>query len=352
MAKKNAGNYSASSNPFSTPSSTTDDDITATADAHSALDVETIGENVDDDISPAGLMASSMANDDLAAQNNTMESNQGMGTSSSEFNPVGSSSVGVGGDNPFDTTTTPAAIVAPPVSPALPSPSDVTSAAKDAAGAAKDKVADAAGQAKAAAGQAADQVKAQASEAFSQTKETATQAIGRAKENVVSQLETQKGRATDSLGGLTEALRQTGEQFKTQNVPFVPDYAEQFAGQLDRVSDYLKQNNVDQLAHDAEAFARRNPALFIGGAFLLGIGVARFIKASGSASASSISGSYNPDNLPARLDDVSPASGLGYTGPTPTERQDINNDDGIPSGRVMSAHGYVPGGIAGSGSSS
>ena len=149
---------------------------------------------------------------------------------------------------------------------------------------------------------------------------------------MVSQLETQLDRATDSLGGLTAALRQTGDQFKGQNIPFVPDYAEQFAGQLDRVSAYLKDNDVEQLARDAESFARRNPALFIGGAFLLGIGIARFIKASGMASVNS----YNPDNLPARLSDVTSPDGAGYTGATPTERQDIFTDDAIPSGKVLS----------------
>lgn len=345
MAKKNAAS---DTNPFES-SSTSGDDITATADAHSAFDVETIGE---DDITPAELAADKMADNDLAVQDTTMETQdqeQGMGTPSSTFAPVGSSSVGVGGDNPFDTTTAPVTDAPPAETPhvTLPSASEVASAAKDAASAAKDKVSDAADQAKVAAGQAADQVKAQASEVLSQTKETATQAFGKAKENVVSQLENQKGRATDSLGGLTAALRQTGDQFKSQNVPFVPDYAEQFAGQLDRVSDYLKQNNIDQLAHDAEAFARRNPALFIGGAFLLGIGIARFIKASGTNA-----NAYNPDNLPAKLSDASSSDGTvpsSYT--VPTERQDIFTDDGIPSGRVVSAHNYVPGiGVVGNGS--
>ena len=322
--------------------STPNEDITATADAHSDFDVETIGETDRDAFSSADLAAEKMTEPDPALQSVTMEQNQEqMGSGPSDFNPVGSSSVG--SDMP-DTSA--------PASAKLPSASEVADTVKV-------KASDAASQAKQAAGAATEQVKAQATEVIGQTKQAATDALGKAKDSVVSQLDGQIDRASSSLGDLTEALRQTGEQFKSQNIPFVPDYAEQFAGQLDRVSDYLKQNDVNKLAADAEAFARKNPALFIGGAFLLGIGIARFIKASGAntelfdapgssragmGSLSSGMDASNMDNLPAVASEVAP---MGGDMSIPTERQDINTDDAVPSGKVMSAHGYVPGGVAG-----
>ena len=309
--------------------------------------------NLNDDISSADLAAEKMNDFDPALQSETMEDQeQTMGAPAASFAPVGASSVGADmadmTDMPSDSGDS-----TPPAK--LPTASEV-----------KAKAADAANQAKEAAGQATETVKAQASEAFSQTKQTATEAFGKAKESVVSQLDGQIDRASDSLGGLTEALRQTGQQFKDQSIPFVPDYAEQFAGQLDKVSEYLKQNDVNRLASDAEQFARKNPALFIGGAFLLGIGIARFIKASGTntelftgnggSGSSGSSGSMgslssmdsgNADNLPAVASDVAP---MGGSMTIPTERQDINSDDALPSGKVLSAHGYVPGGVAGGGS--
>jgi hypothetical protein len=38
------------------------------------------------------------------------------------------------------------------------------------------------------------------------------------------------------------------------------------------------------MVRDAERFARRNPAAFIGGAFVLGLALARFLKSSGEGS--------------------------------------------------------------------
>ena len=162
MAKYKA---TSTTNPFSNSSgggSSTSDDITATADAHSTLDVETIGE---DDISAADLAAEKMASDDMAVQSNTdtgMNQEQDMGMPASSFNPVGSTSVGVGGENPFDTTTTaaPIAVPAPPAAD-LPSASEVVSAVKDKASDVKASAGQAVEQAKAAAGQATEQVKAQ-----------------------------------------------------------------------------------------------------------------------------------------------------------------------------------------------
>ena len=306
--------------------------------------------NPSDDISSADLAAEKMNDFDPAVQSETMEDQeQTMGAPAADFAPVGASSVGADMPDMADMTDMPSGSgdSTPPAK--LPTASEV-----------KAKAADAANQAKEAAGQATETVKAQASEVLSQTKQTATEAFGKAKESVVSQLDGQIDRATDSLGGLTEALRQTGQQFKDQSIPFVPDYAEQFAGQLDKVSEYLKQNDVNRLAADAEEFARKNPALFIGGAFLLGIGIARFIKASGtntelftansgSGSMGSLSSmdSANTDNLPAVASDVAP---MGGSMTIPTERQDINSDDALPTGKVLSAHGYVPGGVAGGGS--
>ena len=52
------------------------------------------------------------------------------------------------------------------------------------------------------------------------------------------------------------------------------------ADQLDRFSTRLRERNVSELLHDAQQLARRQPALFIGGAFVLGLLGARFLKSS------------------------------------------------------------------------
>ena len=50
--------------------------------------------------------------------------------------------------------------------------------------------------------------------------------------------------------------------------------------QLRRFADQIRQKGVTDMLDDVHNFARRRPALFIGGAFLIGIGIARFLKSS------------------------------------------------------------------------
>jgi hypothetical protein len=61
----------------------------------------------------------------------------------------------------------------------------------------------------------------------------------------------------------------------------VAQVAEQAAERVERVSGYLREKDIDQLVREAEDFARRQPALFLGGAFALGVLGARFLKSSG-----------------------------------------------------------------------
>src|SRR5690606_40974563 len=56
--------------------------------------------------------------------------------------------------------------------------------------------------------------------------------------------------------------------------------AEQAAGQIARLSQGLKNKDVGELMNDAQRLARRQPALFVGGAFTLGLLGARFLKSS------------------------------------------------------------------------
>lgn len=55
---------------------------------------------------------------------------------------------------------------------------------------------------------------------------------------------------------------------------------EQAADQLERFANRIKDQNVGDLARQAQDLARRRPALFIGSAFALGLLGARFLKSS------------------------------------------------------------------------
>jgi hypothetical protein len=104
--------------------------------------------------------------------------------------------------------------------------------------------------------------------------------VDKVKDGTVSQLSTQKDRATDGIGSVAQAVRQSTQQLREQKHDTIAQYVEQAAAQLERFSNTLKEKNVSEILDEAQRFARRNPALFVGGAFALGLLSARFFKSS------------------------------------------------------------------------
>jgi len=104
--------------------------------------------------------------------------------------------------------------------------------------------------------------------------------VGRVREQATSQLNTQKNKATDGLGSVAQAVRGTTQRLREENHDTVARYAEQAADQLERFSERLKNKDVGELMNDAQRLARRKPAMFVGGAFALGLLGARFMKSS------------------------------------------------------------------------
>jgi len=106
-------------------------------------------------------------------------------------------------------------------------------------------------------------------------------AASQAGDKVASTIDSQKNRAADGLGSFAQALRQTGDQMRgqTQGAP-VDQYVASAASQIERFSGYLRSTNTKEIVRNVEDFARQQPALFIGGAFMLGLLGARFLKSS------------------------------------------------------------------------
>lgn len=108
-------------------------------------------------------------------------------------------------------------------------------------------------------------------------RQTATAAQGR----IRSLLEQQTDRAADQLGGVANALHKAAEQLDAENNGAVAQYAVQAADRVERVADMLRHSSLDDIVHEVESFARRQPEVFIGAAFAVGFLAARFIKSSG-----------------------------------------------------------------------
>lgn len=117
--------------------------------------------------------------------------------------------------------------------------------------------------------------------ALQQARQQAGQVMDQARSQALSQLEQQKQRASGGLGNVAQALRQTGEQLRQQEHSPLAQYADRAAVVVERASGYLDHHDARQLINEVERFARSQPALFLGGAFTLGLFAARFLKSSG-----------------------------------------------------------------------
>jgi len=92
-------------------------------------------------------------------------------------------------------------------------------------------------------------------------------------------LDEQKRRASDTVHGIAEALQRTAETMHHDNVALAP-YADHAAGRVAALAARLREERWSDLATEAEAVARRQPALFVIGAIAAGFIVGRFVTAS------------------------------------------------------------------------
>jgi len=106
--------------------------------------------------------------------------------------------------------------------------------------------------------------------------------LGGVKQKVTSRVDEQKNKAADGLGGLADVIRNAGNELRTENEALA-SYVDAASDQMRRFADQIREKGVGDMMEDVNRFARRRPALFIGGAFLVGIGIARFLKSSASS---------------------------------------------------------------------
>ena len=114
-----------------------------------------------------------------------------------------------------------------------------------------------------------------ASQVASQAQDTAGKVIDQVKETAASKLEDQKSKAAQGVASVASAVQEAGRNMDDDSP--IADYAERAAFYLDRFSTYLQQHDLRSLVTEVEHFARRQPALYVGGGLLLGLLGARFL---------------------------------------------------------------------------
>jgi hypothetical protein len=137
--------------------------------------------------------------------------------------------------------------------------------------------------------------------ADSQVGQAAKDALGQVKDNAATAIDDKKANLAQGLTSVAETIRQVGDSVKppageppaNKVVELTTQYTESLSQQVEKLSGYLESQDLRGLMTDVEKFARRNPAIFLGGAFALGILAARFLKSS------------NPNQALMRTSDVS-----------------------------------------------
>lgn len=104
--------------------------------------------------------------------------------------------------------------------------------------------------------------------------------IDRGKESVRSTADDNKARVARTLSSVATSLKSSSAEMQSGDAAAVGNVVERMADQIDRAANYLERSDVDEIVGGVERFARRNPALFIGAAFAVGVLGARFLKSS------------------------------------------------------------------------
>ena len=104
--------------------------------------------------------------------------------------------------------------------------------------------------------------------------------VDRARETALSALERQKAEAANQIDGIAKALKAAADALQEQEVGPAAVYAGRAAESLSSMAEALNHQDLQSLLQRTRDMARRQPALFVGGAVALGFGLARFLKTS------------------------------------------------------------------------
>ena len=116
----------------------------------------------------------------------------------------------------------------------------------------------------------------QASESIGQIAERATN-IG------YTRADTGREQVADGLTTLASSIRRASSDIEGEQ-PALANVTETAAEQTDRIARYLQQTDAREIVHNVEDLARRQPLLFLGGAFVLGLAASRLLKAASGGS--------------------------------------------------------------------
>lgn len=158
---------------------------------------------------------------------------------------------------------------------------------------------------------------------YEQAKDTAGHAYDAATEKAATKFDEKKSDISGGLSSVAGSVRTVSQNLRTSDAQnaitsTTAKYTDTAARKLEDVANYFETHDMREMMRDAENFARRNPAVFIGGAVALGFLAARFLKSSKPKYLQAAAG--EPWSAPRQnLNSPSSSSGIPKEGPTPNQ---------------------------------
>lgn len=142
-----------------------------------------------------------------------------------------------------------------------------------------------------------DKIKSAAKSVTEEAKSAAASAAETAKKEAQARAEMAKEGVADEVRTVASALRDASKELRS-GTPHERAIG-QMAGTLADASDAIRNQDLGDMVNSVSDFARKNPAMFLGSAALLGFAAARFAKASDSAEAGGGAGTGASASAPA-----------------------------------------------------
>ncbi len=111
----------------------------------------------------------------------------------------------------------------------------------------------------------------------------AKSSLQQARDRATSSLNESRSQFADQIGTVADALRRTTEHLRSEDQARIAGFTDTLARRAEDAAGYLRDADTQRMRNDLEEFARRRPALVLGGALAIGVLGARFLKSSRSS---------------------------------------------------------------------
>ena len=127
---------------------------------------------------------------------------------------------------------------------------------------------------------ATDQAKEKAQQATEQVRGAAEQGAQQARVQLRDQVDQRSTQAGQQASTAADAIRQASSHLRDQGNSGPARALDSAAGQVEKAGNWLQQADGDQILHDVEDLARKNPLAVVAGGVALGFALSRLLKAS------------------------------------------------------------------------